>query len=164
MTENDYQLRKVTQDWMQQNAECYTHAVTLTLKQSRPVMTNRGLIREPLTIYSANANMRHFVKRLNASLYGNAVKRAGKGIAILAVLEGKQSRKQLHYHCAIGNLPESQCEAAIRAKIRSAWQLTNFGNEQIDIQLIQTTGWVGYLAKEMGRGNTDALDWENTHY
>ena len=163
MTNNDYQLRKTTQDWMLKRAERYTHAITLTLKPYRTVMTERGEVIEKLTIYDAKANMRHFINKLNAQIFGNAAKRYGKSISILPVLEGIRGHKLFHYHCAIGNLPESLCEAAISAKIRSAWQQTHFGNEQIDIQPMQTTGWVGYMAKDMGRGNTDALDLENMH-
>ena len=162
MTNNDYQLRNATQDWMLKRAEGYTHAITLTLKPYRTVMTVRGEVIEKLTIYDAKANMRHFINRLNAEIYGNAVKRLGKRIAILPVLECVGG-KQLHYHCAISNLPETLSDAALHAKVRAAWQLTHFGNEQIDVQRMQSTGWIGYMGKELGRGNTDVLDWENTH-
>ena len=163
MTNNDYKLRNTTQDWMLQLTDRYTHAVTLTLKPYRTVMTEHGEVREKLTIYDAKANMRHFINRLNAEIFGNAAKRYGKSIAILPVLEGIRGHKFFHYHCAIGNLPESLSDAALHAKVRAAWQLTHFGNEQIDVQRMQTTGWIGYMGKELGRGNTDALDLENLH-
>ncbi len=147
---------------MLKRAEGYTHANTLTLKPYRTVMTERGEVREKLTIDEARANMRHFINRLNTAIYGNAVKRFGKRIAILPALEGAEG-KSLHYHCAISNLPETLSEAALHAKVKEAWQLTHFGNEQIDVQRMQTTGWIGYMGKELGRGNTDVLDWENTH-
>ena len=162
MTDDEYKLRKVTLDWMLEQVDCYTHAVTLTLKPYRIVMTERGEIREALTIYSAKASMRHFIKRLNSELFGNATKRGGKSIAILTVLEGQSGGKNMHYHCAIGNLPDRLCEKEIEGSIRSAWLQTSFGNVQMHIERMQTNGWLNYIGKELGQNGSDVLDWENT--
>ena len=163
MTNNEHKLRKATLDWMLEQADCYTHAVTLTLKQSRAILTERGEVREALTKYNAIANMRHFINRLNAELYGNAAKRYGKSIAILTVLEGENTGKLLHYHCAIGKLPDRLSDKAIEGSIRGAWLQTGFGNEQMHIQRMQTNGWLSYMGKEIVRGDCDVLDWENVH-
>ena len=161
MTNNEIALQKATMEWMLQKADSYTHALTLTLKPYRTVLTARGEIREALTKDNASANMRHFINRLNVSLYGNAVKRYGKSITILATVEGEATNKLLHYHCAIGNLPDTLNEQAIRSKIIAAWEQTNFGNQQVNIQRMQTSGWLGYMSKEVGLYNTDVVDWEN---
>lgn len=79
MTDSEYKLRQATLNWMVAQAESYTHALTLTLKQSRKVKTERGELVERLTRYSATTNMRHFINRLNAALYGNAAKTARGG-------------------------------------------------------------------------------------
>ena len=161
MTINERELRKAAVEWMLEQADSYTHAVTLTLKQTRTVLTERGHVREQLTKYSAKAAMRHFINRLNAALYGNAAKRYGKSIAIVAVLEGESTGKLLHYHCAIRNLPERVNDKAIEGCIRAAWKQTNFGNEQVCVTRIHTTGWISYIGKEIGRDECDVLDWEN---
>ena len=163
MTDNEYRLRKATINWMLEQADSYTHAVTLTLKQARPVMTERGLIQDVLTKYSAIANMRHFINRLNAELFGNAAKRYGKSIAIVTVLEGgKGTGKNLHYHCALGNFPSRLSDRAIEGSIRGAWRQTNFGNEQMHIERIQASGWLSYMGKDVGDADCDVVDWENT--
>ncbi len=105
--------------------------------------------------------MRHFINRLNCNLFNTAMRRNGASIAILPVLEGEATHKLLHYHCAIGNFPAALCDKAIAAKIKWAWQQTHFGNEQIDIQRIQTTGWLTYMGKEVGRKDACVIDWEN---
>ena len=161
MTDNEYKQRKVTLDWMLEHADCYTHAVTLTMKQSRRILTDRGEMRDDLTVYSANANMRHFIRRVNCELFGNAAKRYGKSIAIVSSLEGVLTGKNLHYHCAIGNLPDRLCERAIEGSIRGAWLQTNFGNRQMHIERMQTNGWLNYMVKDIGRQNCEVLDWEN---
>lgn len=161
MTNNEIALRNATLEWMLQQADSYTHAVTLTLKPYRSTLTKNGEVREALTKDSASANMRHFINRLNVSLYGNAAKRYGKGITILATIEGEATNKLLHYHCAIGNLPDTNTDKEIQSKIKAAWEQTAFGNEQIDIQRMQTNGWLSYMGKEVGLRNADVVDWEN---
>lgn len=108
MTDSEYKLRQAILNWMVAQAESYTHALTLTLKQSRKVKTERGELVERITRYSATTNMRHFINRLNAALYGNAAKaaRGGKSIKLLGALEGGTTGDNLHYHCVIGRLPE----------------------------------------------------------
>lgn len=163
MTDSEYKLRQATLNWMVTQADCYTHALTLTLKQSRKVKTERGELIERLTRYSATTNMRHFINRLNAALYGNAAKaaRGGKSIRLLGALEGGIAGTNLHYHCVIGRLPERLTNSERDFLIRSAWHATNFGNERVHIQTLETTGWMSYMVKELGKLSCDVIDWEN---
>ena len=163
MTDDEYRLRQATLDWMMEKADSYTHALTLTMKQSRRVMTQRGEVVERLTTYSATTNMRHFINRLNARLYGNAAKaaRGGKGITLLGALEGGATGNNIHYHCVIGRLPERLTNKERDGLIRAAWQQTHFGNEQVNIQALKTTGWMSYMVKELGKLSCDIIDWEN---
>jgi hypothetical protein len=161
MTEQQFQLRSACVAWMQQYADHLTHAVTLTLKPYRVLATNTGEVREALTSIEASATCRHFLNRLNGSIYGNAVKRSGKSITAIPVLEGQGSAKLLHYHCALGGFPLTICDKAIAAKITNAWHLTPFGNEQVDIQPMHSSRWLTYMGKEIGLRNADGVDWEN---
>ena len=161
MTEDQLRLRATCFDWMLKHADQFTHAVTLTLKPYRIVATERGDVHQVLTAIEAQSTFGLFLKRLNVSLFGNAAKRYGKSVKVIPMLEGHASRKLLHYHCALGGFPADLCEKAITAKITSAWHLTAFGNEQVDIQLMQTVGWLTYAGKEIGFGNADVVDWEN---
>jgi hypothetical protein len=161
MTENQLLIRKASLEWMNENAEHLTHAVTLTLKPYRVVTTARGEFKQALTVIDAQRTFKQFLNRLNASVYKNAAKRCGKSVSVIPVIEGQATHKHLHYHCALGNFPATLCEKTIKAIIVSAWQQTEFGNEQIDIQPMQTIGWINYCGKEIGLKNADVIDWGN---
>ena len=163
MTNDEYRLKQATLDWMLERADGYTHALTLTMKQTRRVMTERGEVVERLTKYNASTNLRHFINRLNGSLFGNAAKakRGGKTVKLLGALESGVMGRNLHYHCIIGRLPERLTENERSGLIMAAWQQTNFGNEQIHIEQLKTTGWLSYMTKELGKLSCDIIDWEN---
>ena len=158
MTALQIEQRKAHRDWLKSNLNGFTHALTLTLKPYRNVMTDYGLIRESLTVLNANKNLQFFTKRLNASLYGNEVKRRGKTIALMGLLEGQATRKLLHYHCAIGNAPEHMSDDLFFKKIQSAWEQTPFGNTQMKFTRLANDGWVNYIDKEIGLNYADVLD------
>ena len=161
MTEDQLLLRATCLEWMLKHADQFTHAVTLTLKPYRIVATEIGDVRQILTPIEAQTNFRHFLKRLNAEVYGNATKRFGRSVTVMPLLEGQATHKLLHYHCALGNFPVELCAKAIEAKIASAWHQTSFGNEQVDIQPMRTSGWLNYAGKEIGFRNADVIDWVN---
>ena len=146
---------------MLEHADQFSHAVTLTLKPYRVVATDKGDVSQVLTDIEAKATFRQFVKRLNASVFGNAAKRYGKSLNVIPMLEGKATKKSLHYHCALGGFPDDLCEKAIAAKVASAWHMTAFGNDQLKVKPMQTAGWLTYSAKEIGLTETDVIDWEN---
>ena len=158
----DRTLHKTYLDWMLANADSYTHAVTLTLKPYRIVLTERGQFREALDEMKAQTNFRHFLNRLNANVFGNAAKRHGKSVSVLPILEGQISQKLLHYHCAMGNFRDDLPDAAIASIIQHAWQQTPFGNEQVLVEPMHSTRWVSYIAKELGSSNSVAFDLDNT--
>ena len=163
MTENQYRLRRASFRWMQQHADQFTHAVTLTLKPYRIVRAGDHNVRQVLTVIEAQTTFRQFLKRLNASLFGNAAKRRGKSVTVIPLLDGQAAQKLLHFHCGIGGFPVGMDESLIEAKIASAWHATAFGNEQIDIQPFKTAGWLTYGGKEIGVANVDVIDWLNVH-
>ena len=161
MTQNEIALHRATIDWLLEDADSYTHAVTLTLKPYCTTLTERGTFREVLTPIEAKRNFSFFLKRLNCELFGNAAKRFGRSVTVLPILEGDGSATLYHYHCALGNMPSNLSEKAITAKIASAWHQTRFGNEQIDVQPMRNTGWIRYIAKYIEVRNTDAVDLDN---
>ena len=161
MTESQLRQRTASIEWMLEHADQFSHAVTLTLKPYRVVATDKGDVSQVLTDIEAKSTFRQFVKRLNASVFGNAAKRFEKSLNVIPMLEGKATKKSLHYHCALGGFPAELCEKAIAAKIASAWHMTAFGNDQLKVKPMQTAGWLTYSAKEIGLTETDVIDWEN---
>lgn len=160
---NNKEIKQETQDWMRKHASYFTHAVTLTMKQSREVMTTKGLTRQYLTEIEAKENLRQFIRFLNAIVYGNAAKRFCASIHVIPVMEGIATDKQLHYHCMIGNFRAGADEALIDSAIRTAWLKTDFGNIQINIQPLTPEGWIDYITKEIGIGDADNVDYDNVH-
>ncbi len=146
---------------MVQNKNAFTHATTLTLRPYRTVLNSNGEAILKLTHIEAKETFRFFMKRLNASLFGNAARRFGTALYVIPVLEGQGTNKLLHYHCAIGNVPTGMSVDTLKTYIRTAWLKTPHGNEQIDVELIESAGWFAYMGKEIGIKNADVMDWTN---
>ena len=163
MTNEQNKIQAETRDWMIDLAPNFTHAVTLTMKQSRTVMTDKGQTAQRLTVIEASANFAHFMKRLNAIVYGHAAKRHGKTVHVIPVIEGIATDKGLHYHCMMGNFREGANDVLIAAAIRTAWLQTGFGNVQIDVRPMYSSDWCVYITKEVGKGDSDNVDYENVH-
>ena len=87
----------------------------------------------------------------------------GKSIYVIPVLEGRATNKLLHYHCTIGGFPAHLNDEDILAKIKGAWHLTSFGNDQVDVQQFKSAKWLDYMSKELGFEEADGIDWENVH-
>lgn len=162
MTKNE-EIKKSTQEWMLLHALNFTHAVTLTLKPYREVMTCKGLTIQRLTEIEAKENFRQFIRRLNTIVYGNAAKRFGAGVHVIPVIEGFVTGKLLHYHCMMGNFRAGADDALIASAIHATWLQTDFGNMQIDIQPLTADGWIDYITKEVGIGDADNVDYDNVH-
>jgi hypothetical protein len=161
MNTHRLKLRETQIKWMKENACHFTHAVTLTLKPYRTVINDRGQIRQALTVTEARRSFRLFLNLLNAAMFGHAAKRFKKSVAVIPVLEGQGTGKLLHYHCALGGFRDGMTEEQIRAVIVTLWRSTHFGNNQIDITPMVTSGWMEYMGKEIGIQDADVLDWEN---
>lgn len=158
MTKNA-DIKNATRDWMLAHSWCLTHAVTLTMKQYRTIETDKGRTTQALTVEEARKNFRHFMSRLNRSMYGNGPKR----LYVIPVIEGIETGKLLHYHCAFGNFREEKSLAEIREAILDAWQKTSFGHEQIDVKPMYSDDWFSYITKEVGMGNADNVDYGNAN-
>ena len=128
-------------------------AVTLTMK-----LRASGRACDPVT---ASRNFRHFMNRLNRTVFGQAAKRYGKRLRVFPVLE--QNREgRLHYH-AIIDRPKWIGIAEFGAFVRENWLRTDFGYRQIDVQPVTGDGWVAYLCKRRQKpeGLLDSIDWNN---
>ena len=140
-----------------------THAVTLTMKQSVWVQTERGRACIKLNEQRAQRNLSYARNRLNRYFYGNGYKRKPDQFALLIipVLHGLSGRTRLHYHLQIGNLPENTSNDELRAGIIEAWSATDFGDTQIDIQNLYGTGWLKYTTGEINNEEMDCVDMRN---
>ena len=135
-------------------------AVTLTLRQS--VKVNDGYIATDvwLTNTLASQNLRHFLNRLNRSIYGKASSRFGKGVSCIPVLEGGGS-KRLHYHAVI-DCPRTNIVLEFPQLVAEHWHSTQWGYWQIDCQPKPDQNWINYITKFRDKPDySDAIDWVN---
>lgn len=74
---------------------------------------------------SASKNFRHFMNRLNNSVFGKRFQRYGMRLNVVPVLE-RSSTNRLHYHVTIQN-PYPNDPAAFSRLIETEWAKTRFG-------------------------------------
>jgi hypothetical protein len=91
-------------DWVQLDRWQAPFAVMLTMRQCVTVPNGTTSVTQWLTDTAATQNMRHFLNKLDRSVFGKAAVRFGKRIGCMPVLEGGAG-KRLHYH-AVGRLTE----------------------------------------------------------
>src|SRR5829696_4671104 len=110
-----------------------------------------------LTPDGATQNMRHFLRKLNRKLYGNAAWRFGKSVRIFPVLE-RSHGDRLHYHAVIDR-PEHLEAAEFAELVMETWRTTDWGHNQVDIQDDADEGWLKYILKGRTKAEfDDAID------
>ncbi len=140
-------------------------AVTLTMKQA---VHNGTPLPEYLTRDQASVNVKHFLRRLNDEVYGNAARRHGKKLDVISSIEGdagKDGYKRLHAHLAIQfpprlNIDNQFHHLKFKSMIDSCWLKTKWGYERTDYQICSNAyGWISYIIKE----GSDSIDLQNIH-
>ena len=157
----DTTLREAARHFLGNYRKYCTHAVTLTMKQTAWVRNSQGRSCIKLNEDRAHRTLRHAVNRLNRAFWLNAATRKGQTVLVLPFLEGKRYGNRLHYHLQVGNLPTGTTTEALRQALTEAWNNTEFGDEQMDVQALTGTHWLNYITKEIGTKDTDCVDWDN---
>jgi hypothetical protein len=145
-------------------------AVTLTLKQSALVRVRRFEnygdecyeFRENLDEDKLRSTIRYFTAKLTNELYGNLAKHKNKQAwakpLVIAVVEGRNTHKLTHLHMAIGNIPETHINN-IAQHTQAAFERCDFANKQLCVKHVTSgMGWLGYITKQVGYTDNDALD------
>jgi hypothetical protein len=156
-------LQLAYRNYMHQFAPYLQFAITLTLKQTAKIdCSNQFRYWHKLDDERLQNTIRRFTALLTWALFGNQSKHKNKKEnakpLIITVVEGKNTIKHLHLHLAIGNIPQKHI-SNIQKIISQAWAGCDFANEEIDVQSIyESKGWLGYITKEVGYTDNDALD------
>jgi len=145
-------------------------AVTLTLKQSALIrvrrFTNYGdecyEFREYLNEDKLRSTIRYFTAQLTNELYGNLAKHKNKQHwakpLVIAAVEGRNTHKLTHLHMAIGNIPSTHI-GNIAQHTQAAFARCDFANQQLCVKPVSSgAGWLGYITKQVGYTDNDALD------
>ena len=148
-------------NWLNSLGSGYQFAVTLTIKRSVKVTTNRGVHIRRITRKDCDAIASRFIKKLNRQAFGNAAERYDKGLKFIPVVEGERSGKNLHFHLAVGGLPSSYMPSQFREMVQNALYRVNELDQQHDVQIMDS-GWLDYFTKEIGRHDTDNVLWQLT--
>ena len=86
--------------------------------------------------------VKHFQHKLNKQAYGSSAKRYGKGFSYLVAIEGKISKKNLHVHMAIGNLPGHVRFNEFDEMVRNAKVSVCELDKQHKVELAGDSGWM----------------------
>lgn len=119
----------------------------------------QSALHQRLDTYLASKNMRYFLGKLNRSIYGNATKRFGKQLEIIAVQETSYSQR-LHYHLLI-KVPDGISIDDLSSRILQHWKSSDFAYNENVVKPCYSSGWISYMAKNLG--TTAELDIENTY-
>jgi hypothetical protein len=130
----------------------YKHdwAVTLTLKQTYLVATDRGTHLKRLTFEDCQYIGNRFLARFNRLAYKHKFKRNNKQVKAIWAIENGGWKRRFHLHFAIGRLPKWHnnlqfIEQAITDIKKHVEELDTVK----DIRHIYSNGWNGYLTKEI---------------
>lgn len=120
----------------------------------------------PIDDIISERNFRHFQNVLNRKVFGNSFQRYGKKLQSLIVREvGGGGRHHLH---VILETPDRIPLPTFLPMIRASWVATNYGYDQIHIEVPQTAererGYLNYIMKRKSKpkGLMDSIDWMNS--
>lgn len=117
------------------------------------------------TEYQYRATFRHFMKRLNGAVYGNAVRRYRKQLRVIAVLE-KGLHGRWHYHAAI-EPPFHISLEDFEKLVHECWRKTHWGYDRVLVRDNADQGWIIYMLKPRQKSEfetwSDCIDWDTLH-
>ena len=125
-------------------------AVTLTLKQTYLVTTDRGTYSKRLTYEDCENIGFRFLARLNRLAYKHKYKRNNKQVKAIWKIENGGWKRRFHLHFAIGRLPKWHNNLQfIGQAITDIKKHVEELDTVKDIRHIYSNGWNGYLTKEI---------------
>ena len=152
-------LKLPTQAWLCGLSSQYPIALTLTLKQTIAYTTPKGTVRRKINRQDCEQIAQRFIQKLNQQVFGHSAKRHGKHLKYLVVVEGERSKKNLHLHMAIGDIPNHVKLNQIDQLVTKAKLLVENIDEQHKVALADS-GWMTYITKECGKHDTDNVLWQ----
>ena len=167
---NGQKLQEAYRHYIAPYSQYIQFAATLTLKQSALIRVRRFEnygderyeFREYMDEDKLNSTIKFFTAQLTNELYGNLAKHKNKQdwarpLVIVAV-EGRNTNKRMHLHLAIGNIPTSHI-GNIAQHTQAAFTRCDFANKQLCVKEVTSAfGWLGYITKEVGYTDNNALD------
>jgi hypothetical protein len=142
-------------------AKNYPIALTLTIKQTRRIKNANGVFLKSLDEWDCEGIARRFTRKLNREVFGKrGAEKYGKALDYFVVMEGGRNGKNLHLHLAIGAIPNHVKLTDMEALVFNAKQHVAELDEQYKVDLATNSGWMEYITKEVGRGDSDNVLWQ----
>lgn len=153
-------LKDEVENWFVSISKNYPLALTLTLKQTNKVVSTKGVAFMAVTTSECRCIAKRFIKKLNRQVFGKrAAEKYGKKLNVIPVVEGDGINKRLHLHFAIGGLPNHITQDDFERKVEIGRQLVAGLDIQYKIDSADS-GWLTYIAKEVGKRDTDNILWD----
>lgn len=123
-------------------------AFTLTLKQSRSILSDRGRFTVKLTHQEAERQGREFIHRLNRRFYGRAYRSGHVQLQSYLRVE-VDANENLHLHGAV-QVPGTRLLIDMKDAIRACWKKSDWALiQQLDVRPIYSnSGWANYTSKQ----------------
>ncbi len=147
-----------TQNWLRGMSSEFQFAVTLTLKQSMLVKTERANYVRKLKRSDCDAIAHRFIQKMNRQVFGKASERYGKSLRFVPIVQGVRTDKNLHFHMAVGNFPSSYRHNEFPIMLKNAINLVAELDREHDVKIMDS-GWIDYFTQELGRKDTDDVLW-----
>lgn len=139
-------------DWFDRERIKNPLAVTLTLKQRLESNTFRGKFGSKVDLIKVSENTRHFLNRLNQSVYGKGFTRYNKRLSVIPVMEGN-SYIRFHIHMTLEK-PNHIDQIEFEMLITECWLNTHYGYNNIKINPIHDyMGWISYKLKTKSKSD-----------
>ena len=136
-----------------------TVAVTLSLKQSFKVVTDKGTYYKRLDRDDCKWIAERFKKKLNQAVFGNAAKRFNKSLKFLISVEGGAGGLNLHLHMVIGEFPRHIKWNEIEELVIKAKNKVAEINKEHKVKNCDS-GWAEYAVKTITQKSTDSVLWD----
>ena len=159
IVESDVKRRKIY-NYIKEIKFVDPYSVTLTEKKCFVGFNKTRIWLDPI---KSSRNTKHFLNRINQSIFKNSFHRYVKRLKSFVVMEKSSIDNQPHIHMILDK-PNRFSVDEFTEVINECWSKTNFGYQHTDVRKIYSDGWLDYLLKD--RSKIDLLsdiDWENTH-
>lgn len=169
----DYRLPDVNFEFRQKlmNGYCHhLHAFDAHIQYAVTLQTNFVPAERPTQrewqFKVLKENFRYFSNRLNYTIYRNGYKRKPDqfSLLILPVIQGAlfspYGLRTLHYHVALGNVPNTYSAERLNALIKDIWKAIAVARDDV-LTKPAGPGWQDYMTAEVDEGHIECVDYDN---
>lgn len=158
------EVRRQIDAWLDQYDGEFTHFVTLTLDAKRIDAYINGCHtkrdrNDPKMVAMYQRSMRHFLSRLQKSLYGNLARHGRSPLLFVPIIEGLKHGEVPHFHC-FAHVTSDRHER-LEQIIKDCWMKVQFAGFEVKTLKYRDRGALRYGAKDALSLHRENVDWLN---